>query len=347
MSLSGTPDGDGHPRVTYWSIQYLRGLAAVGVVIFHVYDNSTLPLGATFEIGAHGVDVFFVISGFIMYSAARGERLYDFISRRLIRIFPLYWAATFLAIALYFLFDRVHPSGTETVLSLSLIPHYSEAHPDQVWPILVPGWTLSFEILFYALFAVGLAIRRVVVVPAAAIGALVVAGVIFEPRSAPLTVATNPLLIEFMLGVAIALALDRRPALLLPLALSAATVALAEYVREATGATLYAGAATIVAGSLWLERTQTRGPIRALQILGDASYSIYLFHTPLLFVIERLLVVRLEVDSSPLANVIAVAAIAVVVAIGVAAHFMLEKPLLRKLNDWNRRLTRRSAAISS
>ena len=259
------------PRQTWWWIQYLRGLAATGVVIFHAYADPLAPTGFSFELGAHGVDVFFVISGFIMYSAARDERFVQFISRRLIRVFPLYWIATIVAVAIYLAFGGNRPSGTETVLSLALIPHYSEAHRSEIWPILVPGWTLSYELFFYALFAVGIATRRVVAVPILAIVALVTLGALVRPVLAPLVVATNPLLIEFALGLLIAVVMHRLPALLPIVALASLAAALAGAFAGSSQTTVFAGSAAIVAGALWLERRRPGQPIVGLRMLGDAS----------------------------------------------------------------------------
>lgn len=341
------PHGSGS-RPTYWWIQYLRGLAAAGVVIYHVYDYFPAPLGRSFEIGAHGVDVFFVISGFIMYSAARDERVIQFVSRRLIRVFPLYWLATLFLLLLELLILKKHPSGTETVLSLALIPHYSEMHRAEIWPILVPGWTLSYELLFYGLFALGIATRRVLAVPVVAIVALVALGALYKPHLAPLVVATSSLLLEFLLGLLIGLAVHRRPALLLGIVLAAVAVSLGSLVLDWNGAAVYAGAAAIVAGAVWLEGSRSRiaerrdnpspRPIRSLRLLGEASYSIYLFHTPFLGVVSWLAGDSLAGVSELAANTIAVAQIAAALGIGLLFHKMLEKPLLRIFNGWNRQL---------
>lgn len=330
-------------RPTWWWIQYLRGLAAAGVVIFHVYEEPLGPAGRSFEIGRHGVDVFFVISGFIMYSAARDERFVQFISRRLIRVFPLYWLATALAVLLYSGFDNIRPSGTETVLSLALLPHYSEAHPAEIWPILVPGWTLSYELWFYLLFALGIAARRVVAVPVLAIAALVTLGLVLKPQLAPLVVATNPLLVEFLLGLLIALAVHRRPALLPGIVLATLAAALGGAALGSSEVAIYAGAAAIVSGALWLERRSPGKPVAVLRLLGDASYSVYLFHLPFLFVFFRIASAQLVTPSAAAANVMAIVAIVAALSVGVLLHLTVEKPALRILNGWNRRLLARVA----
>ena len=334
-------------RPTWWSIQYLRGLAAAGVVIYHVYATFPAPTGRSFEIGARGVDVFFVISGFIMYSAARDECFVQFVTRRLIRVFPLYWLATVLALLVYFGFDDIRPSGTETVLSLALFPHYSETHLSEIWPILIPGWTLSYELLFYALFALGIAARRVVAVPVLAIAALVTLGLVLKPQLAPLIVATSPLLIEFLLGLFIARALHRRPALLPGIVLAALAVSLGGAALGADTVAIYAGAAAIVSGALWLERRRPGHPVAELRLLGDASYSIYLFHIPFLFVVERAIGDSLDGASLTVVNAVALTAVVASLAFGILIHLTLEKPLLRILNGWNRRLLAPAAPVTA
>lgn len=341
MSAPATDPVLALPRVrqTYWWIQYLRGLAALGVVIFHVYDHFPQPLGRSFGIGARGVDVFFVISGFIMYMAARDERLSRFITRRLIRIVPLYWLATFFLMLLLLVFQGRHASWTETMLSLALVPHYSESHAGQIWPILVPGWTLSYELLFYALFALGIATRRVVAAPALAIVALVTLGALLKPSSAIFAVMTNPLLIEFLLGLLIALVVHRRPALLTitlvaTIIFAAIAASLAGYAKDAGRVCVFATAAVMVLGAVWFERRRPGKPIPALRLFGDASYSIYLFHSPFLFLIDRLWVDRLDGISMLAANAVALVEIVAALAVGVVLHLVLEKPVLRTLNRW-------------
>ncbi len=108
--------------------------------------------------GFAGVDVFFVISGFIMWSiSARESRPAAFMVNRIVRITPLYWLATGVMIfgALAGLFPRVVLTPDHIVNSLLFIPHVSPSN-HQVWPLLVQGWTLNYEMFFYALFALTL-----------------------------------------------------------------------------------------------------------------------------------------------------------------------------------------------
>jgi exopolysaccharide production protein ExoZ len=125
------------------SIQILRAAAALGVLLDHA--GRWLDVAPIVDIGAAGVDLFFVISGFIMVYTS--ERLFGqtgapqrFLARRIIRIVPLYWTLTAFAALVLFGF------GPNTLGSYLFIPTHRG-------PILTVGWTLNYEMMFYSLFA--------------------------------------------------------------------------------------------------------------------------------------------------------------------------------------------------
>ena len=104
-------------------------------------------------LGQAGVDVFFVISGFIMWMVtAEPVGPAQFLWHRVVRIVPLYWIATLIMAA------HRSSSVSDTVNSLLFWP-YRDAN-DELWPVLVQGWTLNFEMFFYLLFAAALIIPR-------------------------------------------------------------------------------------------------------------------------------------------------------------------------------------------
>lgn len=147
-------------------IQACRGIAALLVVYFHVHQFSQLKLnhtflGGVFAFGGAGVDFFFVLSGFIIFYAHRfdiGQRqkLKPFVVKRLIRIYPLYWLITLAILPIYFLvptFGEGYERNFDVILkSLALYP---QSH----FPILIVGWTLSYEIFFYVLFGLAIALK--------------------------------------------------------------------------------------------------------------------------------------------------------------------------------------------
>lgn len=323
----------GERRVRLQSIQYLRALAAMMVVFHHAANGRVWMLQPwpMTDAGAAGVSVFFVVSGLVIYAAARGESPREFARRRLIRVVPLYWCATtaYLALMLHRPQDYAQVA-LDYVRSLLFIPYHMPGHPEVIFALLVPGWSLNYEMFFYLLFFVGILLGRPTLFLIAAIGVLVVAGTLIVSDDALVRTYTNPRLLQFLAGVLIGAALSRRwlPPLvwLLPLA----TVAmLAAICLPTLLPWLYPVAAiALVLGAVAAEG---RGPIPdvpLLTLLGDASYSIYLSHTFTLIGFE-LIFKRL-----PLAygwgQFIAWLAGALILSalIGIWIHRHIEKPML-------------------
>ena len=154
-------------RATLYGIQYLRALAALAVVVFHAAERS----GYAFAIGAAGVDVFFVISGFIMWVIADRRPLSPgrFLADRIRRIVPVYWLATgvMVAGALAGLFPNLVLTVEHVVASLAFVPARSPS-TGALWPVLVQGWTLNYEMFFYLVFAASLVLPARLRLPAMA-----------------------------------------------------------------------------------------------------------------------------------------------------------------------------------
>src|ERR1700692_1470903 len=153
--IARSPAVSGTPRTQLLSIQYLRGLAALSVLATHAlqWPLAEIKMGLL-KTRRHGVDVFFVISGFIITTIAGGGRFNprDFLVRRAFRIVPAYWAATLLitilAVAIPSQFRTTVPTIEGLVKSLLFIPSLEPKAP-----LLLLGWTLNFEAFFYLLFA--------------------------------------------------------------------------------------------------------------------------------------------------------------------------------------------------
>jgi exopolysaccharide production protein ExoZ len=326
------------------SIQYLRAAAAVGVLIFHASQKAGLQFG----MGAAGVDIFFVISGFIMWvvSTRRAYSPGEFLLRRAGRIAPLYWCVTLFVVAVDVLRPSVFPnmrlSAGHVIQSLLFVPHADPA--GQVAPVIVPGWTLNYEVFFYLAFALTLLLpaRRRAMVLSAGLVLLCLAGLAI-PRGQPIVAAyTDPLVLEFVAGVWLAKAWQAgrlgSPARAWAAILAGGLILLAV---GATGADAsgwarlpYWGlpALLIVWGALSLERARRTRPIAALKLMGDASYSIYLAHGLALSVAFKVLEGR---GLEPLV-VLALAAPFAVLA-GLFCHLALELPLLALFHDRRKR----------
>lgn len=272
-----------------WSIQYLRAFAALAVVFYHALETSPYR----FEIGAAGVDLFFVISGFIMWSLTDEKSVGagPFLWRRAIRIVPLYWAATLAAVAVTAVkpdfFYRADISFENIWKSLLFVPHDSAIGYS---PVLWQGWTLNYEMFFYLLVGAALtrpARERLGLLTLTLI-ALTALGVLMAPEGPAARTYMSALLLEFLAGVFIAHTLKR--GLRLGVATSAALIGggvLAYTALQASGMQ-FAGprvllwgapAVAIVLGAVHLEQAGRIGRHEGLRLVGDASYSLYLTHS--------------------------------------------------------------------
>ena len=147
------------------SIQILRAAAAMAVVLFHLGDSLARNFGLfpsnPFPAGSDGVDVFFVISGFIMcYTTAGVDQRSpaDFAMKRAARIIPIYYLMTLVLFAVGLVMPSLLASGSATfeqlAKSLLFIPY--ERANGAVAPVLFLGWTLNYEMFFYAIFTIAL-----------------------------------------------------------------------------------------------------------------------------------------------------------------------------------------------
>ena len=192
-------------------IQYLRGIAAMMVVWHHALAQvaGTQNFIRLPQFGAYGVDLFFAISGFIMLVTTWDKDItpLEFAKHRIRRIVPLYWLATLLmvcsAIVAPLLFKTLRFDADSLLKSLFFIPYYSLSFPGLIQPLLVPGWSLNYEIFFYGLFALLLTVNREwrVRLMVGAMSILVVTGYVLHPGSAAFKVYTNPILLEFAAGM--------------------------------------------------------------------------------------------------------------------------------------------------
>jgi len=314
---------------TLYSIQYLRALAALAVVVFHAGERAGMP----FTIGAAGVDVFFVVSGFIMMaiSDARPTSPAAFFRNRLLRIAPAYWAATLLMIAgaAAGLFPNLKLEFTHVLGSFLFLPVASPSS-GSLWPVLVQGWTLNYEIFFYAVFALALFLKpggRLLALTAV-FAILVAGGTLLQPENPIIGFYTAPVILEFVAGAALAKLwqADRLPSPIIGLVLVTLSIAgfaaIQLYRLEFDAWSCGPLAFMLVTGALAIE-TAGRLPVsRVLTYLGDASYSIYLWHT---FAVS--VIVKLGVMLSLAPPLIVVIAVVLGAAMGIAGYELLEKPI--------------------
>jgi peptidoglycan/LPS O-acetylase OafA/YrhL len=153
-------------------VDALRGLASMAVVLYHLTYLRDEQRMAPFTVGYghYGVELFFIISGFVIFmSLANAGSLRDFVASRIARLYPAYWAAALVTTAVAFVMESHPPSGTVIASNLSMIEAFFGT-PYLDWSY----WTLSIEIEFYVaigiVFAVGLLGR----IESICLGALIV-----------------------------------------------------------------------------------------------------------------------------------------------------------------------------
>lgn len=304
------------------SVQILRGVAATAVVAHHAFGR-----GGHF--GAAGVDLFFVISGFIMTTTCASRRgAAKFLADRAWRIYPMWLLALF-----PWLLMAPH-SPLEIVRSITLWPVYGN---QWVNPALGVGWTLSFELLFYLAFAAALATRR----PAVPLCAFALCmALAFTTNQVLFGFLGSPLIFEFLLGVAIA-SVPPRASIGVPMMLVGAVwFALAPpiYYDQAFGAgalyrTIAWGipAATLLYGARSIERSFAGATFEIPVLIGGASYSIYLFHQLVLLQFQG------------------IAGFVLSIAAGVLAYLFVERHMMRARPRWGgimRRQAKQAVAVA-
>jgi peptidoglycan/LPS O-acetylase OafA/YrhL len=288
---------------------------------------------------ASGVDLFFVISGFVMVYSSRDlfgttGATYAFLSGRITRIVPLYWLTSAIAIPAF-----SQPVSSDAILkSMFFIPYAGPT--GGIVPILGVGWTLNFEMLFYVLFAVCIIAPRILAVGLVCtfLGALVITGHFCMPQAAALLFWTDPIALEFAYGAIIALLYQRvnlPPYLRLALIVGGAGTVWFFAPPGMPTANRYMEwglpAAALLAGvALGQQPGNPSYAMRAANRLGNASYAIYLIH-PLMTAAIILSWRYIHILGRP---TVLVVAFGITLALSVLLYERLERPVtsfLRRL----------------
>lgn len=280
-------------------VQVLRFFAALSVVALHALAGAMdylgrAPLLGRPAVGQYGVDLFFVISGFIIawIAYARERAPGPFLLRRIQRVVPAYWIYTLLFFGAQLLITALNPSmfrsqASSFELFVRSMTFSSWLDGSGFKPTLPPGWTLEYEMFFYALFAAAMLVsKRPALIVTFVFGAIILsAATVLRGASGPLAdFLFNPLLFDFIFGMFCAqMLIDRRQALAMaPVMLMLPVLVIAGLVPWYSRVVLGGVPALLLVGTaVWLDLR--RGPLtsragRLLEHLGDASYSIYLVH---------------------------------------------------------------------
>jgi len=332
---------------TLLNLHLLRAIAALAVVYFHTASEAGLNL--PFQIGAHGVDLFFVISGFVIaYIGSRSPQ--RFLLRRIIRIVPFYWTATLAVFMLAMIAPRVlHSSRADIVqliCSLFFIPR--ETAYAGIVPTLVLGWSLNYEMYFYLVFAAALAVspRRAPMLCAAAIAFVTVTIDATGISSPTARFYARPLVFEFVFGLGmfyLFAAMERRidwfqerRSLRGMLWLTAVGALIAIGVEEShqqfgLPRVMAAGvpAAALLFAALALERVYgVRAQSRLAFLIGESSYILYLIHPYVIYGLLRTVVPHRDTLSTPTTVVLIVALLVVSTTVAILMHLWFERPII-------------------
>jgi exopolysaccharide production protein ExoZ len=361
-----------------YSVQALRAVAALLVVWAHSIDaaeqSHSLPVQIGFfhweNFGASGLDIFFVISGFIVsLVAARaaskdaqiqaGRRSWgvarSFLIRRITRIFPLYWILTLVVITEGEIGRfHIHWQSVAWMQTLFLLPSLQVPLPS---PLLSLGWSLVFEFYFYWVLAIFLLLfpRYLIRNTAILFTLLAAVGIVFGIRHPLLILWMNPMILEFVFGCMAGMLYLRAERQLaakrsmgkwvafLGALLLAATI-FTGYGQASEADVILAGhdcwlrvavwgipAALLVGGTVFWNPAMRSVPARLLVFLGDASYSIYLCTIPARSVAEHF---WRSFFGRLGADMGVLLCALFCTAIGILCYLCIERPLMRITHNW-------------
>ena len=329
------------------NVQLLRALGAVLVLLLHYHlhyldmGGSNPLLTAVMTYGFVGVDIFFAISGFVMMHVIGSRRptaanVHDFLGRRVLRIYGWYLPCMVFALALMAVWD---PPGFDRV---NLLRSATLTSVDLQWLALPVSWSLSYELYFYAMVALGWVLFRARLRGAlwVSMGLLAVWCALVPYREGTLrSFLTSPFILEFLAGALCYLYKDnlaRKP--LLPLYALATVVLVWLGVHYQAGndflriRTFGAAAVCLMCFFVTLEQTGLYRAGRLAMLLGDASYSIYLLHLPFLSVLYHSGLRKLLASYGPAVAELGFAAyILAFLALCIGLHTLVERPLYRWL----------------
>ena len=317
------------------NIQALRAFAAINVVLFHIigtapsYSQNTSHLNILRGWGSNGVDIFFVISGFIIFHTqmTRKKSVGEFVQSRIIRIIPIYWLITLVFILLVGFASSLFRERVITYPSVLSSLSFSSQLLQNKNPIIYVGWTLEWEMLFYLIFALSLhvnSLKKMI----GFIGAMLICTAIALEQY---------IIIEFFFGILVAWTFQKKThfknhgiiALLAGMLLLALSMLPGLPVLEMNKFRVIiwgVPALLIVFGAVHSPQLKNS----TLSFLGDASYSIYLIQALSIPAFYKLSV---KFTNKINGDVLAALCLIFTAALGCAVYFFIEKPLSNYLKS--------------
>ncbi|THU39492.1 acyltransferase [Niastella caeni] len=368
------------------SIQFLRAVAALLVVYEHSMDMQ-MKYNTSWQqnfyhlnnFGCIGVDLFFVISGFIiMYIAnnLRGpDKGWPFLEKRFYRINPVYYIASLFYFAILLIQSWVFKGDTYSSLikmigsffnTLLIVPVSGDI---QVFkPLLSVGWTLCFEWLFYILFfslIICNAKNKIILLPVFIL-LLVIIGMLLNTDDLRLQFITNPIILEFVLGIIVCqlyICSQKIPVIIGIICLIIGLTSYGLLIRFGFGGVWYylntingtqsldrfllwgIPSSSLVAGCVILEKNAYLTRLfnnKWIMLLGDASYSIYLVH---LIVLTLFTILYKQVGVFLPADAMIWLQVIIAVAIALVFYKLVEKPIMKRLYQKTNNITAKEKSI--
>jgi exopolysaccharide production protein ExoZ len=354
-------------RIRLSSIQMLRGFAALAVLLLHISNHIDFYFKKQFVWGAFaggwsGVDIFFVLSGFIIMfihfdDLRHQSNIKSFFLKRFNRIFPIFWVVLFIYGALEIAINR----SISLEFMTNFIKNFFLVKAPATDKIIVVSWSLTYEVIFYIIFGacILLGSAKSKILWGTWFVLVFVANIFFE--NYPIFLSNY--LIEFLLGVGIGYLFkeitlsDQKYVWIqrhyLAILLFGVSIFLIAWVCAAFGQVHYfrkhslesrlgfgTGAALMILGLAVLECKKSLSISSRLILLGDASYVLYLLHPLCLTLCFRMASrVTYFANSTALCLLLAFFAFVMSVSVAIIFHLYVEKPLLKRLNKTTRKIS--------
>lgn len=334
-------------RDKMYLIQAFRGIAALLILLHHgesiLIDNGVGIISNILKAAWVGVDFFFVLSGFIIFyihfnDFGRRDRVKGSFSR-FMRVFPIYWIVTFLVVILYTLVLREGQSYTLSFILKSIF-----LFPQAGNPIVVVGWSLTFEIFFYILFSLLIILKPIyskLLISGWVLGVFLNSFGIFDfSEHFYLNFMFSNYNIEFITGGLVAyITLKtkiRNPVTIFVTGLATfitgwILIINGQLERETTASMLLFSLACglLILAAATFDLTKKPLVPGTLKLIGDASYSIYLTHVYVFMVLNK---VMIALGASNSIIILLISSLIALIA-GVVFHLVIEKNVLLFFNN--------------
>jgi exopolysaccharide production protein ExoZ len=331
------------------TVQVGRGLAALSIVFYHtslLFEQRAglILFGGAGGYGYMGVPFFFVLSGFIIGHAhftdlGRPDRLRRFLRKRFLRVYPVYWvlSALFICAAIAGMGLPDFSYGPAELIQAHLLVHVM---PEFGPPPLKVAWTLFYEVRFYLMFALAIACPRA----AMALACMwIVAIAMVSPWNNLSTEWLSYWNLAFPLGLIACLVsrkgsdgLGSRYVILglvaILVALWVTPIPAFRGGRSVPMLAMMAGFALLILGLAAVERQRIFRLPRGLLFLGEASYSLYLAHSAAI-AMAGTVIVQFDLLDKVSAELLYLPIVAFGIMGGIAAHLVIERPLLAIMNQ--------------